>query len=132
MRMLTETKICLSCNSQIKGRTDKKFCDDHCRSAFNNQRNGTDTNFMRNINHALRRNRRILGELLPAAATTVKTQMDQLQYRGFHFKYFTHIHRNKKGETFYYCYDHGYLPLADNRLLIVRQKREESDVTNAI
>ena len=29
---------CLNCESPTKGRSDKKFCTDLCRSQFNNQR----------------------------------------------------------------------------------------------
>jgi len=29
---------CLHCNHIIRGRADKKFCDDSCRSAYNNHK----------------------------------------------------------------------------------------------
>ncbi|MFA6947300.1 MAG: DUF2116 family Zn-ribbon domain-containing protein, partial [Pedobacter sp.] len=28
---------CLDCGAALRGRTDKKFCDDQCRSNFNNR-----------------------------------------------------------------------------------------------
>jgi hypothetical protein len=31
-----ETKTCLFCEKPVKGRSDKKFCDDYCRAAYNN------------------------------------------------------------------------------------------------
>lgn len=33
----TETATCLNCDKTLKGRTDKKFCDDYCRNSYNNQ-----------------------------------------------------------------------------------------------
>ncbi|MBC7654417.1 MAG: DUF2116 family Zn-ribbon domain-containing protein, partial [Oligoflexus sp.] len=30
-------KQCLDCGNSIKGRADKKFCDDQCRSNYNNR-----------------------------------------------------------------------------------------------
>ncbi|GAC1439778.1 MAG: hypothetical protein NVSMB63_05400 [Sediminibacterium sp.] len=122
--MNTGTRGCLSCNKDIKGRIDKKFCDDYCRSAYNNQRNSCGNNYIRNINHALLRNRRILEELLPASAVMVKTTRQQLYFKGFQFGYFTHILTNKKGNTYYFCYDHGYLLLPNDRLMLVRRKKE--------
>ncbi len=41
---------CVECGEEIKGRADKKFCSDQCRSAFNNRLNSDATNFIRNIN----------------------------------------------------------------------------------
>uniref|UniRef100_UPI00374D4ADE DUF2116 family Zn-ribbon domain-containing protein n=2 Tax=Ferruginibacter sp. TaxID=1940288 RepID=UPI00374D4ADE len=58
-------KKCLTCGKTIKGRTDKKFCDDYCRNGYNNQLKAGDNNYVRNINNALRKNRRILESLLP-------------------------------------------------------------------
>jgi hypothetical protein len=34
--METEIKKCLACNKTLRGRADKKFCDDYCRSNYNN------------------------------------------------------------------------------------------------
>jgi hypothetical protein len=32
MTVITEAKKCLACGKQLKGRIDKKFCDDYCRN----------------------------------------------------------------------------------------------------
>ncbi len=57
-------KNCLACERPIKGRTDKKFCDDSCRNNYNNRLNSDATPLIRNINNILRKNRRILLDLL--------------------------------------------------------------------
>ena len=59
-------KNCLTCDKPLKGRSDKKFCDDYCRNNYNNQLKSITTNQMRNVNNALGKNRRILEELIPA------------------------------------------------------------------
>ena len=120
--MHTENRLCISCNSTIRGRTDKKFCNDHCRSAYNNLRNSSDSNYIRNINNALRRNRRMLETFLPPAATMVRIPRQQLYLKGFSFSYFTHTIAGKKGAVYYFCYDLGYLYLTPDRLLVVRKK----------
>ena len=66
---------CEECGDEFVGRADKKFCSDQCRSAFNNRLNKDATNFMRNINNILRKNRRILAELNPSGKTTVTSSV---------------------------------------------------------
>ena len=110
------------CGKPIQGRPDKKFCDDACRNTFNNQQNAVSTNFIRNVNHALKRNRNILSELLPEGEKMAKTTRDKLNLEGFNFRYFTHIFQNQKGNVYHYCYDFGYLALENDWFLIVRGK----------
>jgi predicted nucleic acid-binding Zn ribbon protein len=54
---------CLECGEKIIGRSDKKFCNDACRNAYNNKQNKDSNNLMRNINNKLRKNYRILTEI---------------------------------------------------------------------
>ncbi|MBL0145907.1 MAG: hypothetical protein IPP48_09215 [Chitinophagaceae bacterium] len=123
--MLTqkEPKTCLSCGKAVKGRSDKKFCDDYCRAAYNNDLKSASNNLIRNVNNALGKNRRVLENLLPQGEPTAKTNRDKLIEKGFQFKYHTHLYQTKNGNTYFYCYEYGYLPLENNWYLIV--KREE-------
>lgn len=118
-----EPTLCLSCEKPVKGRSDKKFCDDYCRAAFNNDLKSASNNLVRNVNNALGKNRRILESLLPQGDATAKTNHDKLIEKGFQFKYHTSIYKAKNGNTYFYCYEYGYLPLDNNWYLIV--KREE-------
>jgi predicted nucleic acid-binding Zn ribbon protein len=117
-------KTCLACNKPIKGRSDKKFCDDSCRNNYNNELKSISNNQMRNVNNALGKNRRILEELLPEGKEIVKTTKEKLLQKGFLFKYITNIYTTKEGKVYYYCYDYGYLPLDNDWYLIVRRKEE--------
>lgn len=112
--------VCMACGKPVKGRSDKKFCDDYCRNNYNNRLKSSDTNLMRNINNALRKNRRILETIL-GSEEMVKSTKDKLLVHGFQFKYITHTYSNKKGSTYYFCYDHGYLPLENDWFLIVKR-----------
>ncbi len=120
--MISEKKTCLNCGAPIQGRVDKKFCDDACRNTYNNQQNAVTTNLIRNINHALKRNRNILEGLIPAGENLGKTTKEKLTRLGFNFRYFTHIYQNQKGNIYRYCYDYGYLELDGDWFLIVRGK----------
>lgn len=120
--MTEEKRTCLYCGEPIRGRLDKKFCDDQCRNTFNNAQKSISTNLMRNINNALKKNRLILQSFLPADETTAKTTRDRLNRQGFNYKYFTHTYETKKGSTYYYCYEYGYLDLGGDWFLIVKGK----------
>ncbi|SRR5258705_10846851 len=117
---------CLSCCKPLKGRIDKKFCDDYCRNNYNNQQkaNGSHSSYVRNINNALLKNRKILEAILTAGDGTARANKEKLLRQGFQFKYLTHHFTNKEGKTYYYCYDLGYLALKNDWLLVVKSKED--------
>ena len=117
-------RLCLNCDKPVKGRTDKKFCDDFCRNNYNNQLKSNTINLVRNINNALGKNRRILENLFIAGQEMAKTTKDKLLQKGFQFKYITHTYTNKKGNVYFFCYDIGYLPLEGDWYLLVKRKEE--------
>lgn len=112
-------KSCLECGEKIVGRVDKKFCSDYCRNAYNNKMNKDKTNLVRNINNRLRKNYRILEELNPDEKT--KASKAKLLAKGFSFEYFTSIYTTKTGNTYYFVYDQGYLPLEGEYYALVRR-----------
>ena len=116
-----EARHCLECNTEIRGRTDKKFCSDHCRNAHNNKLNKDSKNLVRNINNRLRKNYRILDsfELRDGKTRTSKTR---LLDKGFDFEYITNLYTTKKGTTYYFVYDLGYLPLDNDYYMIVKRE----------
>ncbi|WP_143961668.1 BTB/POZ domain-containing protein [Litoribacter populi] len=117
----TNIKTCVSCQKALKGRADKKFCDDYCRNHYNNQLKSVTNNSIRNINYALKKNRHILEEIL-SDRETCRVSRDKLLVDGFHFKYHTHVYANKKNNTYKFCYDFGYLDLEDGSFLIVKTR----------
>ncbi len=119
-----EERTCISCGKVVKGRSDKKFCDDYCRAAYNNDLKSAANNYIRNVNNALGKNRRILESLLPETEKTARANRDKLLHVGFQFKYFTHLHNTKNGHTYFYCYEYGYLPLENNWYLIVKKTED--------
>ncbi len=122
-----ETKNCLACAKPLKGRVDKKFCDDYCRNNYNNQQKakGSHSSLVRNTNNALLKNRKILESILPDGADTAKANRDKLLQLGFHFKYFTQLYTTKTGNVYHYCYDYGYRELDNDWYMIVRNKEEQ-------
>lgn len=120
--MPTETRLCQNCGKPIQGRLDKKFCDDSCRNTYNNQQNAIPVNLIRNINNTLKKNRNILESLIPANEELAKTTRERLVRAGFNFRFFTHTYQSKKGNTYRYCYDFGYLELEGDWFLVVKGK----------
>ncbi len=114
-----EKKTCPECGEKITGRIDKKFCSDLCRNAYNNRLNSDSNNYVRNINNILRRNRRILEELLPE--NIAKVPMQKLTDKGFNFNYYTNATTTKTGKQYLFCYEYGYLPIEHNFYLLVKR-----------
>lgn len=122
----SDLRTCLSCGKKVKGRIDKKFCDDYCRNNYNNlqKAKGNHSSYVRNINNSLLKNRKVLEGILPETDDTAKASKDKLLRLGFYFKYITHLYTTKTGKTYFYCYDYGYLPLENDWYLIVKKKEE--------
>lgn len=111
-------KICLDCGKTVIGRADKKFCDDQCRSNFNNREKTRLSEPIKKINAILLKNKRILDELNTEGKTKVAKL--KLEKAGFNFNYFTHKHITQNGNSYTFCYDQGYLPLENQFYLLVR------------
>ncbi len=112
-------KNCPECGDKIIGRSDKKFCSDACRNVFNNNLNKDTTNLIRNTNNQLRKNYRILQQLNPTDKT--KIVKSKLLNKGFDFNIFTSIYTTKKGTTYYFVYNQGYLPLENDYYALVKR-----------
>ena len=111
---------CFSCRKPVKGRADKKFCNDHCRNSYNNRLKASTNNSIRNINNTLLKNRRILEGFLAEGEKMVRAGRTKMLERGFVFTYFTHQHTNKTGSVYSFCYDRGYLCLGNDSYLIIK------------
>ncbi|WP_142785934.1 hypothetical protein [Changchengzhania lutea] len=116
------TLYCLTCGKELKGRSDKKFCDTQCRSSFHNTNRAPHEVTIQNINSALRRNRSLMAHFCPSGKSTVDKYV--LIKLGFKFDLFTHIFPFSSG-TYFFCYDYGFLPIKDKgteKMVIVQKQ----------
>lgn len=114
-------KGCQECGKELKGRIDKKFCDDTCRSIFNNRQNSRTTIYIKKVNKQLRKNRSILEKFNPEGKANISKS--KLIQEGFDFTHFTSTYINKEGKVYYYCYEQGYLPIeGDFYFLVVKRE----------
>lgn len=124
-------KTCLECHDPFQGRSDKKFCSDACRNNFNNKQKSDVSHQMRHINAILKKNHKVLSLLFSAvdaqSGENNKPSKDRLFELGFNFNYFTNIYTNKKGMTYYYCYEYGYRPLENNYYYLVKRREENKE-----
>lgn len=111
-------KICLMCKEKIiQGRSDKKFCCDHCRVQYNNSHQRKEEQNIKHINSILRKNRSILKKLNPVGKTTVRKEL--LTENDFDFRFYTHTYNTESDMKYYFCYEFGYTAVPNEKVLIV-------------
>lgn len=121
---MNEGRLCLDCHQPLVGRADKKFCDDACRSNYNNRLIAEQTVYVRAVNATLKKNRKILEKLNPDGKIKVKRKT--LLREGFSFDYFTGIYETGKGSQYRFCYEYGYLLLDNDDVLLVKRSEPAS------
>ncbi|WP_443944083.1 hypothetical protein ACJVDH_14315 [Pedobacter sp. AW1-32] len=121
-------RLCLDCSKPLYGRADKKYCDDACRNNYNNRQKIEDSTVLKQINACLKKNRLILSRLVPQDKKRVSKE--KLQAAGFRFDYHTHVYIAQNGNTYIFCYEYGYLQLANGEFLLVKRddKKKEREL----
>lgn len=103
-----KTKKCLECNTILEGRSDKKFCNQHCKSSYYYQKNKNEKpSIFQEINKQLKLNRKILKKYNKSGLSTV--QKSTLIKEGFNPKYFTHYWKNQRKQVYLFCYEFGFI-----------------------
>jgi hypothetical protein len=105
----------------LKGRSDKKYCNDQCKSAYHNQKTNSKEAYIRHINKQLRTNRSALKKACPSGKATVRKKF--LQSLGMNFKYYTHSWESNGGNIYFFAYDYGYTQaIEQEKVLIIQQQ----------
>jgi len=106
-------KECLYCGKLLKGRTDKKYCDLHCKSAYQYQKEKQrPERFYNQVDNQLRLNRKLLKEHNKAGKSIIRTKF--LLDLGFDPNFFTHYWKNQNGEVYLFVYEYGFLQKSEN------------------
>jgi hypothetical protein len=114
-------RLCLCCQKRLKGRIDKKFCNDFCRNHFNNLRHADRDDYVRLVHAVLRKNRRILYDIMRSIDTPVNIPRQKLLDKGYDFSFFTNQLQTPQG-MYTFCYEFGFLHLDGQWLLLVKRK----------
>ncbi|MDT0540199.1 hypothetical protein [Croceitalea sp. P059] len=104
---------CLYCNKELDGRTDKKYCNLHCKSAYQykKQKEGPQR-FFNKVDNQLKLNRKLLKEYNKAGKSVIRAKI--LIDLGFNPDFFTHYWKNQKGEVYLFTYEFGFLRKSEN------------------
>jgi hypothetical protein len=114
----------VECKRILKGRADKKFCDQKCKNThYNEFRRSRQPVHFRQINQILIHNREVLKELFERYPMKNLTKI-QLAKEGFMIGYFTHKMIDGDEDVSYFCYDYGYRSISDDcfQLMKVNEK----------
>ena len=96
------------CENELKGRTDKKFCDPQCKSANQYKLSKEQPQrFYNKVDNQLKLNRKILKEYNNGGKVIVRSSL--LIQEGFNPNFFTHYWKNIKGGIYLFVYEYGFL-----------------------
>jgi len=112
---------CIECDTIIHGRIDKKYCSEYCRNGHNNKLNRDLNNLMRTTHNHLRKNYRVLQELIKTKSM-IKIKKKHLINKGFNFDISYPYSYKNNGSIYFYIYDLGYLQLDNKRLVIIKKE----------
>lgn len=110
----------MECGEPLRGRTDKKYCSDYCRNAFNNRLNRQENNLIRNVHNRLRRNYRIL-KTLPTEHIGNPIPKALLINQGFDFQSITKVMTEMQGSSQFWVYDIGFMAVNESQVVVVRE-----------
>ena len=106
-------QYCKHCNKELQGRTDKKYCNLHCKSAFQYQQaQEQPERFYNRVDNQLRLNRKLLKEFNKGGKVIVRAEV--LKELGFDSNFFTHYWKNTKGDVYLFVYEFGFLKRTEN------------------
>jgi len=99
-------RCCIHCGKPLRGRSDKKFCDDDCRTDYHNEQRRAREKKMREVNHILSNNWKVLSALLREGQVEVPAR--ELAARNFNFHIYTASQWRFPGRRTYWCYNCAY------------------------
>ena len=102
---------CQLCSERLYGRSDQKFCSDHCRNRFHNSIKSADHHFVRTIQRKLSRNRQILWKAIRNGQNELA--WERLLSMGLQPNYCTQSYWKAGGQKVYVCYDVAYYCVGD-------------------
>lgn len=107
---------CLECGKFFVGRSDKIYCCDACRNAYNNALNRNDRIEVESINKRLKRNMKILKNLCECGKKRIPEEV--LTSMGFDFRYVTSTKTRKDGKVVMQCYNYTYINCSNGTIYI--------------
>ena len=105
-----QSLICKECHEPLRGRSDKKFCDDSCRLKHYRKQNKS-CSLVKSVEGVLLKNRALLKEMRreePIERDSDR-QLCWLRKKGFDFNFHTHVQHLPDGRLAIMCFEEGYV-----------------------
>ncbi|MCB0734533.1 MAG: hypothetical protein KDC76_08130 [Bacteroidetes bacterium] len=111
--------VCVTCGNELKGRADKRFCDNTCKNQFHNHhpKPSIGRAAFNRINQKLQRNYSILSSIMSTSQRFIA--QGDLSRLGFDFSYHTQSEETSDGPPCYFCYDVGYIPVESGYFALI-------------
>ncbi len=120
LRKHSQIKLCLFCSKPLKGRSDKKFCDEQCKNQYHNLAVEDGEKTYKRVLKILRKNRQVLKELLGEQSSVVLTK-EKLVARGYDPDFLTHFKEvGAAKRRYYFTFDYGYREEGDENVKVVK------------
>lgn len=113
---------CRFCGEPLKGRSDKRFCNNACRVAFHNARNEGKRIVIKAVNKVLLKNYQILKMHWDVGEREISQYM--MLQSGFNFNYFTSIQKLDSGASYCFCYDIGFSKMDEATIRILKKEKK--------
>lgn len=117
------SKPCAFCQKPVRGRSDKRFCNDQCRNSLNSLKNAPANATIRSITNVLKKNRRVL-EQLSGSGNTAPIPKREMVNRGFQLEYCTQYIPQASGNPVICCFDFAYQVTANGKCRIINPKKQ--------
>lgn len=115
---MSTTKICQQCQSPLKGRSDKKFCDDYCRSQYYSQQHKINNDCIKFVTNRLRKNRMILKKLYTQKKYSIS--LHHIPIFGMDLCFHTHKFKSSNGDIYTMVFDYGFKLCPDQGIQIIQ------------
>ncbi len=113
-------ETCSTCRTPLRGRRDKRFCDDNCRMKHHRNRAGV----LRQIDQILHNNRALIKRFRQSHAQLASDPVASfvwLRRAGYDFNFHTHVAGQADGSLAVMCYEEGFVVEGDGVRLISPQ-----------
>lgn len=117
-------RTCKECGIEITGRSDKKFCSNQCRCAYNNRVNKEKKKNVYQVNKILANNLAILQEVYNLNLEHSINLLDLIKL-GFNLNYFTSIEfsNRKNNIKIFHCYIYNYT-IDKHQIVTISQRKD--------
>lgn len=104
---------CQYCQEALTGRSDKKFCNAYCKSAYQYEQRKAKESLFFKIDRQLKKNRSLLKYFNQAGKSVIRKE--DLLERGFDPMYFTHYWKNPQAKVYLFCYEYGFMEIQEHQ-----------------